>query len=131
MKERWKDIEKWEGFYQVSNLGRVRSLDRYVPWGKHSKTFYKGRILKTDRKLSKGYQVAVLVAGRKRKRISTIHRLVAETFISNPSNYPLVRHLDNDINNNCSKNLAWGTMQDNYRDRVCWNCGVRLHRRSK
>ena len=56
------------------------------------------------------------VCGRKREPY--VHRLVAETHIPNPKNYPLVRHLDDDTNNNSVHNLAWGTPKDNHEDAV-------------
>ena len=126
MKEIWKSVEGWEGFYEVSSCGRVRSLDRIVKWGKHRKTFYKGRILKTDRKLAKGYPTIVFVAGKKERQTITVHRLMAKTFLRNPHNFPIVRHLNDIPKDNRLENLAWGTLADNYADRRCPHCRKRL-----
>jgi len=129
MKEEWRYIDGADMRYMVSSLGRVKSVDRHVEHAKHgSLVFYAGRVLKTDRKRSKGYQVCVISLGPK-QTTKTVHRLVAEAFIPNPDNLPLVRHLDENKDNNKVSNLAWGTMQDNYRDMVCWSCGAPYHKR--
>ena len=94
MQEVWKDIEGYEGLYQVSNLGRVKSLK-----GSHEK--YKEKILK-PRKNSNGY----LRVGLCRKDFY-IHRLVAQAFIPNPNNYLEVNHKDETRDNNRVDNLEW------------------------
>ena len=130
MKEIWKDIKGWEALYQVSNLGRVRSLDRVVLRPRDRKaTIFRGRVLRAG-KLLKGY-LGVVLSGEGRLKTCTIHRLVAKAFVPNPKNLPLVRHLDSVRTNAKSSNLAWGTMRDNARDRRCSHCGNYLHRKKK
>lgn len=98
MKEIWKDINGYEGVYQVSNFGNVRSLDRIVNGSHNNTCLKKGRILK-PRINRDGYYTVVLCVNMKKKYVG-IHRLVAETFIPNPENFPCVNHKDeNKLNN--------------------------------
>lgn len=108
MKEIWKDIKGYEGMYQVSNLGRVKSLDRVGVDGKK----YKGR----ERKVivgKVGYKVVDLYIGGKRETKS-IHRLIAESFIPNTNDNPEVNHIDHDKLNNSIENLEWVTRRENF-----------------
>ena len=111
MEEIWKDIEGYEGRYQVSNLGRVRSLDQtYIQPNPHNGTLQKvtrkGKILKQS--LCKpGYLFVELSAGNKEYTHHDIHRLVAKAFIPNPENLEMVNHKDEDKTNNCVWNLEW------------------------
>lgn len=103
MQEIWKDIKGYEGLYQVSNLGRVKSLP-------HGRT--KGCILRPWN--NKGYQVVGLWEGTPSKmRKLSVHRLVAEAFISNPENKPCINHIDGIRNNNNITNLEWVTYSEN------------------
>lgn len=95
MKEIWKDIKDYEGLYQVSNWGRVKSLNY------HRMGFEK--ILKT--KVDKdGYLTVMLNNPRKTFKV---HRLVAEAFIPNSNNYPIINHKDENKQNNVAINLEW------------------------
>ena len=100
MCEIWKDIRGYEGLYQVSNLGRVRSLDR-IKRGAH----YKGKILV----LSKDKDGYLIVGLHDSKRSNTyrVHRLVAISFIPNPNDLPEVNHIDENKENNNVNNLEW------------------------
>lgn len=105
MEEIWKDIEEYEGFYQVSNLGKVRSLDRVIN-GFHTEKFHiKGRIIKPV-KCKNGYYEVHLNKNGKRK-VFLLHRVVAKAFLPNPNDFPEVNHKDEDISNNSLKNLEW------------------------
>ena len=102
MEEIWKDIEGYEGIYQVSNLGRVRSLDRLVPAacalskGNQVVNYLrKGVILKQHIAGKSGYQYVGLSIGDKPKYYS-VHRLVARAFIPNPDNLEWVTHIQNE-----------------------------------
>lgn len=109
MKEIWKDISGWEGKYQVSNFGRVKSVARTITRnGNKVRVFEK--ILKTN--LSYGYP-RVSLGDNPRKAIR-IHRLVAEAFIPNPNNLPDVNHIDGVRDNNRVDNLEWVTKLDNF-----------------
>lgn len=108
--EIWKDIEGFEGCYQVSNLGRVRSLDHKTERlnrGRKQVITFKGKVL-TPRKHTSGY----LNIGIKRKNYY-IHRLVAAAFIKKKEHQDSVNHIDGDKTNNSVENLEWCTHQEN------------------
>ena len=113
MQEIWKDIKNYEGLYQVSNLGNVRSLNRIRKNGKKENQFYlqKGKILKPAVQ-SIGYKFVVLCKNGESKGYR-VHRLVAETFIENPNNYNCINHKDENRLNNCVDNLEWCTIAYN------------------
>lgn len=98
--EIWKDIKGYEGYYQASNLGRVRSLDRTVK----NKSF-KGKILK-PRYNSKGYTTTALSINGVQKNYLT-HRLIALTFIPNPNDYREINHKNEIKDDNSADNLEW------------------------
>lgn len=113
MKEIWKDIKNYEGLYQVSNMGNVRSLDHYVDHGrwKNHKKVVKGKPLKF--KLDKdGYCVLALYKNGSRS-YRRVHRLVAEAFIPNLNNYTIVNHINEIKNDNRAENLEWCTIEYN------------------
>lgn len=109
--EEWKDIDGYEGYYQVSNIGRVRSLDRIVP-GYHTDSFtVHGRILKPIKCINGYDQVQLHKFGTSKPVL--IHRLVAKAFIPNPDNLPEVNHKDENTQNNNVSNLEWCTSKYN------------------
>lgn len=105
--EIWKDIEGFEGKYQVSNLGRVKSLTRKV-WN-YTKP---GRILKPSMK-ENGYLRVGLSNGDKSEKHAHVHRLVATAFIPNPCNFPEVNHKNLNKADNRAENLEWCTSRYN------------------
>lgn len=108
--EIWKDIAEFEGYYQVSNLGNVRSVDRLLNCGNH-RGIRKGRELK-QKEDKHGYMNVCLSKSQKSKTVRT-HRLVAMMFIDNPDNKPYVNHIDGNKTNNCVTNLEWCTSAEN------------------
>lgn len=105
----WKDIKGYEGYYQVSDKGEIKSVTRNVKRGSSYKPVNE-RILRPY--LNKGYLSVVLSKNGKTHTVE-IHRVVAETFIPNPNNYPCVNHKDEITSNNCVSNLEWCTYSYN------------------
>lgn len=109
--ETWKDIPGYNGYYQVSNLGRVKSLKRFFKTGR-------GRIAETKLRILRqadsrdGYKMVVLcVNGEQLTR--RVHRLVAMAFIPNPHNYPVINHKNEIRTDNRCSNLEWCTVSYN------------------
>ena len=111
MTEIWKDIQGYEGFYQISNLGNVKSLERVVDKGNGILQHRKERIM-NKRESVDGYYIAKLNVNKKSTSIA-VHILVARHFIDNPNNYPEVNHKDCNRKNNQVDNLEWCTHQQN------------------
>lgn len=103
--EEWKDIKGYEGLYQVSNLGRVKSLNRTSTHSKGYIAHYKEKILKQSFERNGYARVGLSKYGK--TKLYYIHVLVAEAFINNPDNLPEVNHIDEDKTNNCVDNLEW------------------------
>ena len=111
MKEIWKDIKGYEGLYQVSNLGRVKSLERYDSYNKKVDE----KILKTKENL--GYIYVNLHKNGIQKGYK-VHRLVAEAFIPNPDNKPCIDHINTIVTDNRVENLRWCTYSENNRNPI-------------
>ncbi|MDN3048054.1 NUMOD4 domain-containing protein [Enterococcus faecium] len=110
MCEIWRDIEGYEGLYQVSNLGGVRSLDRLIERKDGKKCLRKGKSLASADN-GRGYLVVCLYKDGIQKSVH-IHKLVAEAFISNPENKPTVDHINRVTTDNRAQNLRWATMSE-------------------
>lgn len=117
--EIWKDVAGYEGLYQVSDQGRVKSLERTDSWGRTVKE----RILKPGAK-GNDYLFVNLCAGGK-TRMFLVHRLVCQAFHENPDNKPQVNHLNEDKTDNRACNLEWCTRRENM------NHGTRNERSAK
>ena len=113
MKEVWKDIKDYEGLYQVSNLGRIKSLSRfhYTGWGKNKGYIKKEKIL-TQTLLSIGYYIVTLCKNGESKKMF-VHRLVAQAFLDNLNNFPCINHKDENKLNNNVNNLEWCSIKYN------------------
>ena len=118
-KEIWKNVVGYEGLYQVSSLGRVRSLEHIDSNGHPVKERVLASFLNRN-----GYRKANLYRDRNRKQVS-IHRLVAAAFLDNPDNLPEVNHIDEDKSNNAVSNLEYCTVLYNN------TYGTRLERVAK
>lgn len=113
--EIWKPVVGYETFYEVSNLGRVRRLDKIVTaksrWGGFREFFIKGKIL-SGSNYSNDYKFIPLCKNGTVKP-QMIHRIVATAFIPNPENKPQVNHIDGNKKNNRVDNLEWVTQSEN------------------
>ena len=107
--ELWKDIKDFDG-YQISNMGRIRSVGRKVAVGVHKREIV-GLILKTN-KDKDGYEGVNLKIGGKSYR-KKVHRLVAKAFIDNPNNYPCIDHINGIRDDNRVENLRYCTVKMN------------------
>lgn len=109
-KELWKPIEGYEGLYEVSNLGRIKALDRtHIQRGNRGCIYshiYKGRIMKPICEKESGYRSISLYKNGKMTKYN-IHRIVAKAFIPNPNNLPQINHKDENKTNNRADNLEW------------------------
>ena len=103
--EEWRDIIGYEGLYQVSNFGRIKS-------------FHKNKvIIRNLVTLTEGYKQVSLDKDGKRK-CKNVHELVAKAFLTNPENKPIIDHYDRNTTNNCVWNLSWVTNSENQRRAV-------------
>lgn len=113
----WKDINQFEGLYQISNFGVVKSINRYLLSKNNQKRFYKGKKLKqgTDRY---GYKYVVL----NKKNVGfyrRVHRLVASSFLTKKTSlHNEVNHIDGNKLNNSITNLEWVTRIENIRHSI-------------
>lgn len=119
MQEIWKDIKGYEGCYQISNTGKVKSLARMRLSKGGSLAPVKERILKL--KTSKGGYLVVHLRNEDKQSHPSIHRLVAEAFIPNPDNKPTVNHIDGNKQNNNVENLEWSTHSEQMNHAVANN----------
>lgn len=110
MEEIWKDIDNYEGYFQVSNTGRVRSLDRTISTARGAVSI-KGIIRKPNINNS-GYLYLPLTKNNVHW-YAKVHRLVAKAFIDNPNNYSDVNHIDGNKLNNNVDNLEWCSHSEN------------------
>lgn len=109
MKEIWKDIPNYERLYQVSNLGRIKSL------------YYSKEKILTPKIDKDGYLLINLYKNHKCQTFK-IHRIVAQVFLNNSNNLPQINHKDENKQNNCVDNLEWCThiYNQNYGNKNNW-----------
>lgn len=111
--EVWKDVVGFEQYYEVSNMGNVRSKERIqaFPFDETKIGIVKSKMMKQTPN-SRGYY-RVSLSDRKKTKQFFVHRLVAQAFVKNPKNLPVVNHLDFDYTNNRADNLEWTTLKGN------------------
>lgn len=110
--EIWKPVVGWEDSYMVSSFGRVKSLERVVPFGRATRVI-KEKLLKQVKKgTCSYYSVNLPIKGKQHWKL--VHRLVAQAFLPNPNNYPEVNHKDENKENNSITNLEWCDREYNH-----------------
>lgn len=114
-REVWKPIEGYEGLYEVSNMGRVRSVDRVLPHNEHGTWHLKEKVLKQHwaGPPNSTYLTVWLHKGHGEQHQRTVHRLVAQAFIPNPEGKEQVNHINCDRSDNRLSNLEWTTPLEN------------------
>ncbi len=112
IKEEWRDIKGHEGIYQVSNLGRVKSLDRIIKYINGKSVCTKGKYI-NGYDNANGYWYVDLYGHDKKRKKKGVHVLVAQAFIENPNNHTQVNHKDEKRSNNRWDNLEWCTSKYN------------------
>lgn len=113
MIEEWRDVKGYEGIYQVSNTGEVRSLDRKCVYSNGDQHIHKGKTLTKTINNHGYFYISLCINSKPKKKF--IHRLVAEAFIPNPENKGNVNHKDGNPLNNNVNNLEWATYKENSR----------------
>lgn len=109
--EIWKDVVEWEGFYQVSNFGRVRTVPR-VCIGKDGREMTVRSVIKKTYIGKRGYY-AVNLQANGRHKVAYIHRLIMDAFVPNTENKPCIDHIDGNKLNNSIDNLRYATYKEN------------------
>lgn len=121
--EQWRAIEGYEGLYQISNMGRVKSLPKMGGWH-----YIDEEKLLNMHDNGKGYLYVDLYDYDGNRKKSYVHRLVAFAFVNNPNNHPIINHKDEDRKNNISTNLEWCTQKYNLN---YGNCRQRMREAQK
>lgn len=109
--EIWKPIKDFEGLYEISNIGRIKRLDRYIKDSRGVVQHFRESILSPSRN-KYGYLQTTLRKNSVKYTVR-IHKLVATAFVNNPKNKPIIDHIDGNKLNNNSTNLRWVTYSEN------------------
>lgn len=123
--EIWKDVIGYEGLYQISSLGNIKTYDKKV-WNVSANKFsiFKSKVLKQKTTFS-GYKRIGLVKNKKQK-FYFIHRILAFAFIENTFNKPFINHIDGIKTNNTISNLEWCTQSEN--EKHAHKIGLKNHK---
>lgn len=121
---KWLPVKNYEGLYEVSESGEVRSVDRILPITNQKERLFKGRLIYQGSNVQVGYKQVSLWKNNK-NTIHYVHRLVAEAFIPNPDSKPEINHIDGNRCNNLVENLEWVTSSEN--SYHASNTGLRIY----
>lgn len=123
IQEEWRDVVGYEGYYQVSNFGQVRSCDRVIEHHGY-KQFWHGKLITKNKYKYTKPNLYILVSLNRAgvSKIKGVHRLVAEAFIPNLDNKEQVNHIDGNKHNNYVGNLEWATRSENISH--AWKSGL-------
>lgn len=111
MNESWKPLSEYSNEYEVSNLGRVKSTNRYVP-GSRGSVQFKPSVILTPKLTKNGY-LRVHIRHKGKNTYPLIHRLVANAFLERTEDKTVINHKDGNKQNNCVDNLEWCTCSEN------------------
>jgi hypothetical protein len=111
LQEIWKPVYGYEEYYEVSNLGNIRTIERFVVLPTHS--YLKKQKMLTQFKDGRGYNHVKLYDGKGKPKSFTTHKVVAITFLDNPECHPEINHKDGNKLNNNLDNLEWSSRSDN------------------
>lgn len=104
--ETWRPVHGYEGYYEASNMGRIRSVPRTVKCKNGAVKRYESGLMHPSKHYKNGYMSVMLSRDGKPKRM-LVHRLVAQAFVPNPSGLPEINHKDENKENNAASNLEW------------------------
>jgi hypothetical protein len=116
-RERWKPVVGWEGFYEVSDRGRVRTVERAISMPQGGARLVHRRIKKST-PIQSGYHYVCLKGQGRQRRVRQVHALVLEAFVGPKPEGEETRHLDGDRSNNRLSNLCYGTRKENMADAI-------------
>jgi hypothetical protein len=109
--EEWRQVVNYEGYYEISNLGNLRSVDRIVRYKSSGTMLRRGRPMKQCKNKYGYMDVRLCKEGVEKAHL--VHRLVAMAFLDNPEDKPQVNHKNGVKWNNCLENLEWSTLSEN------------------
>lgn len=120
MQEVWKQIEKWEQYYLISNYGNIKRLKRKNCNNQHKNDFIMSPFKDKDGYLKITLKVTTNIGWLKQEKYF-IHRLVGKYFVSNPNNYKIINHIDSNRQNNYYTNIEWVTQKQNIQHSIKQN----------
>lgn len=112
VREEWRPMVGYEGYYEVSNLGQIRGVERLINCKNGTRKTIRGKVLKQSTHYKNGYKSVMVTVSGNQKRI-LVHRAVAIAFLENPNDLPEINHKDENKENNAVENLEWCTRQYN------------------
>mgnify|MGYP002513357199 CR=1 FL=1 len=117
--EEWRDVKGYEGLYQVSDKGRIKSFGRTKTvksrWGTYAPTKFPERIMALSKDRD-GYRLVTLTGTDKKQKQHRVHIIVAEAFVPNPNNCEIVHHKNRNKEDNNPSNLEWMTKEEHYNE---------------